>query len=125
MSPKAKILVVDDDDRTLRLIQTILTTDGYEVITAKSGIDAVALSRTEKPDLITMDIFMPQMDGYTACMTIKNEPETKSIPIVMLTILNNDFNAPKARKTGADGYITKPFTAELLTKTVSDLLPVG
>lgn len=125
MSENAKILVVDDDERTLRLIQTILTTGGYNVITARSGTEAVSLSRTEKPDLITMDIFMPNMDGYTACMAIKKDEETKSIPIVMLTILSYDFNAAKNRKTGADAYITKPFTAEVLTKTVSELLPVG
>ncbi len=116
------ILAVDDDPLALKLIQATLAPEGYKIVTANNGEEAVNLAHIHKPALILMDIMMPMMDGYTACSTIKTDPLTKNIPVIMLTGLGFELNKKLAETAGADGYITKPFNADeildLISKTV-------
>lgn len=117
-----KILIVDDE-RYVRLLVKRLLSEDYIVLEARNGEEAVSIARTEKPDLILMDILMPKMDGYTACYIIKTDEVTKDIPVVMLTAVDHELNKRLSRAMDADGYITKPCSFQDLMDTVSQLLP--
>jgi DNA-binding response OmpR family regulator len=106
---KNNILVVDDDERTLRMMEAMLTPQGFKVMTARNGKEAVDITGKKKPDLVLMDMMMPVMDGLTACLEIKNNNATGQTPVVMLTAVSSDGNKMLARDIWkADGYITKP-----------------
>lgn len=111
-----KILAVDDEKHIVRLVEINLKKAGYEVMTAGNGreaLDAVALST---PDLIVMDVMMPEMDGFAALKKLKENPATSNIPVIMLTAKAQDADVFKGWQSGADLYLTKPFNpAELLT----------
>ena len=116
-----KVLVVDDDE-SIRCLLSQLLGEQYHVSTAENGAEAVALARSLKPDLILMDIMMPEMDGYTACSIMKSDKITKQIPVVMLTGVGYDMNRELAARVGADGYLTKPLTLNILLDTVKQFL---
>ncbi len=118
---KGKILVVDDEENVRRLLRSMLG-NKYIVLEAKDGEVAIDIARSQKPDFILMDIMMPNMDGYTACYTIKQDPATKTIPVVMLTAVGQELNKKLAQEMGADGYITKPFGLLELLNTVERFL---
>jgi CheY-like chemotaxis protein len=118
---KKKILIVDDEPNIRLLVSGILSHD-YIVIAASDGEEAIALARRQKPDLILMDIMMPEMDGYVACSILKADPATKAIPVVMLTGVGHELNKKLAKEVGADGYVTKPFGREELLEAVTQLL---
>ena len=118
---KGKILVVDDEENVRRLLRSMLG-NKYIVLEAKDGEVAIDIARSQKPDFILMDIVMPNIDGYTACYTIKQDPATKTIPIVMLTAVGQELNKKLAQEMGADGYITKPFSLLELLNTVERFL---
>ena len=124
MKKSPLILVVDDEEPLLKLLRVNLTADGYRVITASNGISALTLLEEQKPDLILMDILMPNMDGYQACSMIKRDKSTRSIPVVMLTGLGYEHNKKLAEEAGADGYITKPFTQKELLDTIGKFLEI-
>jgi len=122
MSEKqATILIVDDEETVRRLLRSMLG-NKYIVLEAKDGEVAIDIARSQKPDFILMDIMMPNMDGYTACHTIKQDPATKTIPVVMLTAAGQELNKKLAQEMGADGYITKPFGLLELLNTVERFL---
>lgn len=114
----AKILIADDQAPIRSLITTVLSKD-YQVIQAASGTDALRMIREQKPDLVIMDILMPGMDGLTVCSQLKADPSTANIPVLMLTIIDYELNRRFAENLGADGYITKPFTADQLKQAVA------
>lgn len=114
---KKRILIVDDEPNIRLLVATILG-GNYDVTEAKDGREAVDIASREMPDLILMDIMMPNVDGYTACTAIKANPETRLIPVVMLTGVGYELNRKLAEKVGADGYVTKPFTRQDLLAIV-------
>jgi len=118
---KKKVLVVDDEDNVRLLVHNILGKENV-VLEANDGEAAVQMARSYNPDFILMDIMMPNMDGYTACYNIKKDAATKEIPVVMLTALGQDLNVKLSQEMGADGYITKPFSKELLRDTVNSFL---
>lgn len=118
---KKKILIVDDESNIRLLVSSMLRKD-YTVLEVSDGVEAIDIARSQKPDLIFMDILMPKMDGYTACRAIKNDPATQAIPVVMLTAVGYELNKKLAKEVGADGYITKPFTSGELLETVTSLL---
>jgi CheY-like chemotaxis protein len=120
---KANILVVDDDERTRRMMEAMLTPQGYGVILAKDGKEAVEVSASKKPDFILMDAMMPGMDGLAACFEIKSNPSTKGIPLFMLTALGGEGNREMAEQVwGADGYLTKPVDLKTLLDTIDRFL---
>ena len=120
---KKKILIVDDEPNVRRLVRTILSKD-FIVLEAEDGKQAIDITCTQKPDLILMDIMMPRVDGYTACSAIKNDPTTKSIPVLMLTAVGFELNVKLSQQMGADAYITKPFNSQALLDKIAQFLAV-
>ncbi len=116
-----KILVADDEPNIRSLVSSMLGKD-YTVLVAKDGQEAIDIARNQRPDLILMDIMMPNVDGYTACSIIKTDQVTKGTPVVMLTALGQELNVKLAQEMGADEYITKPFTSLDLLNTVKRFL---
>ena len=111
-----KILAVDDEKHILRLVQINLEKAGYEVYTGSNGQEAVDKTREFSPDLIVMDVMMPVMDGFEALKTLKADPATADIPVIMLTAKAQDADVFHGWQSGADLYLTKPFNPmELLT----------
>ena len=118
-----KILVVDDQLEVRELVSVTLRSDEYQVIQAESGEKAIEVVRTEKPDLIIMDIMMPGgMDGLEATHIIKNYLKIKDCQIVMLTAKGQQVDRDKGFEAGADGYFVKPFSPLQLIKKVEEIL---
>lgn len=114
-----RILVVDDEIRYLRLLQLNLATEGYEVLTASNGMDAIDLVSSFLPDLIMMDLVMPKLDGLTACERIR---QFSNVPIIMLTARSTEEDKVRCLNIGADDYITKPFSANEVLARVRAVL---
>lgn len=110
-----KIMVVDDSKTIRRTAETLLQREGFHVITAEDGFEALAKIADQKPDLIFVDIMMPRLDGYQTCALIKNNAQFKSTPVIMLSSKDGLFDKAKGRIVGSDQYVTKPFSkVELL-----------
>ena len=120
-----KILIVDDDPKTLKLIRDLLRTSGYETIEATNGKDGVKLAKNKKPDLILMDVIMPKMEGFSAAHAIKTDWATKEIPVIMLTSVDPKATKEFGKGVVTEGYITKPFDLQELLGTISRLLPTS
>jgi len=120
-----KILIVDDDEDILLIVQTLLTNAGYAPLLARNGREGIEQASSVQPDVILLDVTMPQMSGWEVCATLKNLPETSSIPIVMLTVKSEIKDLITGMQVGADDYITKPFTKRHLLETVERLLEPG
>ena len=118
----AKILVVDDDTAINELIKVNLELAYYNVITAFDGNKGYALAKQEMPDLIILDVMMPEVDGYTVAKRIRENQDTKDIPIIMLTALNMLQNKAQGFNIGVDDYLVKPFEMEELLMRVKALL---
>ena len=111
-----KILAVDDEKHIVRLVQINLQKEGYEVITASNGREALEKVAAEKPDLVVMDVMMPEMDGFEALKKLKEDDATAEIPVIMLTAKAQDADVFRGWQSGADLYLTKPFNPlELIT----------
>src|ERR1700686_545210 len=117
-----KILIVDDDEDVLLIVQTILDNSGYTPILARNGREGVEKAMEAKPDLILLDVMMPELSGWEVCTTLKSAPETRQIPIAMLTVKSEIRDFITGMQVGADDYITKPFTRRKLLATVRRLL---
>lgn len=118
----SKILIVDDDTAILELIKVNLELLGHEAITASDGVKGFALARQELPDLIILDVMMPDVDGFTVANRIRNNPSTKDIPILMLTALSMIQDKTKGFDAGVDDYLVKPFDLDELKLRVRALL---
>jgi DNA-binding response OmpR family regulator len=116
------ILVVDDSPDDLRLIAITLGKNGYRIITAENGAEAITKAHNEAPDLIILDIVMPVKDGLDTCRELKSSPKTKDIKIIMLTSKNQEIDRARALRLGADLYLTKPFKAQMLVNNVVELI---
>jgi|ERR1051325_6735231 CheY-like chemotaxis protein len=113
---KKKILLVDDAD-TVLLMEKMILSNGYDLVTAKNGEEAIAKAIAELPDLILLDVIMPRMDGLEACKRIKQQPGLSSIPIIMVTTRGEVQNVETAFENGCTDYVTKPINGiELLSK---------
>ena len=111
-----KILAVDDEKHIVRLVQVNLERQGYEVITASDGKEALEKVASEKPDLLVLDVMMPYMDGFEVLQNLRRNPETREIPVIMLTAKAQDADVFKGWQSGVDCYLTKPFNPmELIT----------
>ncbi len=116
---RARILVVDDEANIRDLLTQEFTEAGYQVTTAANGRDAIALVRTDRPDLIVLDVMMPEMNGFDAAAVLKNDPVTADIPIVILSIVQD---RERGFRVGVDRYLTKPIDTDLLFREVGALL---
>ena len=111
-----KVLVCDDERHIVRLIQVNLERQGYTVVTAFDGKEGLEKIRSEKPNLVVLDVMMPYMDGFEVLKTIRREPETENLPVIMLTAKAQDKDVFEGYHYGADMYLTKPFNPmELVT----------
>lgn len=117
-----KILIADDEPDIRLLVSRMLSGD-FLVLEAADGDEAVKVARSQKPDLILMDIMMPEKDGYSACLSLKSDPDTKSIPVIVVTGIDHQLNVKLSTEMGADGYITKPFSLEELLNVVARYMP--
>jgi twitching motility two-component system response regulator PilG len=114
----AKIMVIDDSQTIRRTAETLLTKEGFTVVTAQDGFEALAKIADHQPDLIFVDIMMPRLDGYQACALIKANPRYASTPVIMLSSKDGLFDRARGRIVGSDEYLTKPFTREELITAV-------
>ena len=117
-----KVLVIDDSKTIRRSAENLLSKEGYDVITATDGFDALAKIADSRPEIIFVDIMMPRLDGYQTCALIKNNSEFKTTPVVMLSSKDGLFDKAKGRIVGSDRYITKPFSKEELLGTIKTLV---
>ena len=122
--PDEKILLVDDEDSNLRLLTQWLIPLGYNLELASNGEEAVRKVRDNRPDLIILDIMMPVMDGYEACKILKEDPETKNIPIIMVTALHERETKLKGLSVSANDFLSKPIDQTELTIRVKNLLKI-
>lgn len=120
-----KILIVDDDLDTLRLVGLMLQHQGYQIIAASSGIQAIALTQAEKPDMVLLDIMMPDMDGYEVARKLRSDPTTSPIPIIMFTAKTQVDDKVAGFEAGADDYLTKPTQPRELFAHVKAVLARG
>jgi len=117
-----KILVVDDEPDILKMVTFRLKKEGYEVITAKDGQEALDLINRERPDLVLLDLRLPVMDGYEVCKRLKTDKNLKQIPVVFLTASVTSSIAEKVKAFNADSYLIKPFDPVKLLETVKKFI---
>ena len=120
----ARILIVDDSPSQLLGIKRIVEKLGHEALGADDGAAGVDIARREKPDLILMDVVMPNLNGFQATRTISRDPETAHIPIVMVTTKDQETDKVWGMRQGAKAYVTKPIKEEDLAKTLEEFLKV-
>ncbi len=117
----ARILVVDDIEANVRLLEAKLTAEYYEVLTASDGPTALAMAAAEKPDIVLLDVMMPGMDGFAVCRRLKDDPETRHMPVVLLTALDGRSDRVAGLEAGADEFLTKPIDDVMLFARVRSL----
>jgi len=117
-----KILVVDDEARVREMIEFRLRLFGYEVLLAADGREALAIASREKPHLVLLDVMMPDLDGFQVCARLKQEEETKGIPVVMLTARAEAKDVTRAFSSGAVDYVVKPYDPLVLQQKVAQNL---
>jgi len=119
---KERILAVDDEEDILELVRFNLDREGYQVICASSGNDCLKTAQSERPDLLVLDLMLPDIDGLEITKILKNDPRTKDIPIVMLTAKGEEADIVTGLELGADDYMTKPFSPRILVARVKAVL---
>jgi len=119
---KERILIVDDEEDILELIRYNLEKDGFDVITAEDGEKCLAMTGSHSPNLIVLDLMMPGIDGLDVCRKLKNNPETASIPIIMLTAKSAEADIVLGLELGADDYVVKPFSPRILIARIKSVL---
>ena len=117
-----KILIADDNENIRDALTYLLEDEGYELLLAKDGADTLRKVRERKPDILFLDIMMPEINGYDVCRTIKNDPDLKSIYIIMLTAKGQVAEQERGKEVGADEYIVKPFSPMEILARVKSLL---
>jgi len=122
--PSSRILVVDDVPVNIQLLVTYLAAEGYDVVSAKDGHDAMKAVKEHQPDLILLDVMMPKMNGFKVCEVIKSDDATKFIPVILVTALNELEDKVKGMNSGADDFLAKPFNKLELLVRVRSLLRI-
>jgi len=120
--PKKMILIVEDEESLLKLESILLTSRGYEVKGVADGQAALTAVIEVKPDLVLLDIMLPEVDGFEVCRQIKSNEATKHIPVIMLTAKKSREDMARGEQVGADWYITKPFKSAMVIETIQRFL---
>jgi DNA-binding response OmpR family regulator len=123
MSPK--ILVADDEPNIVISLEYLLKREGYTVVVARDGEETLALIRSERPDLVLLDVMMPKKTGFEVCQEVRADDSLQSVKILMLTAKGRDTDVAKGVALGADAYMTKPFSTRELVQKVADMLGCG
>ncbi len=119
---RAEILIVEDEEEIRELVRYNLERGGYQVAGTDSGDDALTRVRSLKPDLIVLDLMLPGLDGLSVCRILKEDPETRSVPIIMLTARGEEKDIVAGLELGADDYVTKPFSPRILLSRIEAVL---
>ena len=119
---RGKVLVIDDEEYIQHILNFSFGAEGYDVLTASDGEEGINKAKNERPDVIVMDIMMPKMDGYEACKRIKADPETKDIPVILLTAKGREADRKLGADAGADDYVVKPFSPGRLIERVEGMM---
>ena len=119
---RRKILVVEDDPDQLEVICWSLKEAGFAIGTAANGVDALIKTRSVLPDLIVLDLLLPELNGFDICKTLRKDPVTASIPIIMLTGLRSEFSRLAGLESGVNLFLTKPYSPEELVSKVEEML---
>lgn len=119
---RKKILVVEDDVELVELLRFNLKQAGFSVGTAPDGIAALKKAKSLTPDLILLDLMLPELDGFAVCETLRRDPDTASVPIIMLTAVNGQLSRLAGFEHGANDYVTKPFSTKQLLIRIQTLL---
>jgi CheY-like chemotaxis protein len=114
-------MIADDEDGIRSLVRMTLESDAYEILEAADGAEALELARTHHPDLLLLDVMMPGVTGLEVCRTLKSDPDTAGITIVMLTARAQDSDREAGRAAGAESYFTKPFSPVALLRKVDEI----
>lgn len=117
-----KILIVDDEEHIIELIKFNLENNGYKVICANNGNDAVKLAKSEIPQLVLLDLMLPGLDGYDVCREIRKDPSISTVPVIMITAKGEEIDKILGLELGADDYITKPFSIREMMARVKAML---
>jgi DNA-binding response OmpR family regulator len=115
-----KVLIVDDEPNILMSLEYLLHKEGYEVFVARNGAEALEIINQNTPDLVILDIMMPEVDGYEVCQLIKNNPPTAHIKVIFLSARTKQEEIEKGYELGADLYLTKPFSTRNLLKKIKE-----
>lgn len=119
---KAKVLIVDDEPYNVDLLEQALDETDYQVITAMNGKEALAKIQSEQPDLVLLDLMMPEMDGFTVLAKVKEDPMLRDIPVIIVSADHDSKSIVRGIKQGADDYLTKPVNTAQFVKKVKDFL---
>ena len=119
---KNRVLVIEDDKDMANAIKMRLEANNFEVLLAENGLEGLEKARTEKPELIILDIMLPKMDGFKVCRMLKYDEKFKKVIIIILSAKVQKSDIEKGKEVGADAYITKPFKAEELLAKIGELL---
>ncbi len=122
MNGQKRILIVDDEEDILSVLKFRLEANNYEVLTASDGQEGLNKARTERPDLLILDLMLPKLDGYKVCRMLKFDEIYKTIPIIMFTAKALQKDEELGKEMGADAYIAKPFEPEILLEKIRQLL---
>ena len=121
MSDSPKVLVVDDDEHILRSLSQYLELEDFRVISASSGPEALKLFAEEKPDLLVLDVMMPGMDGFQVLESLRKDPNTAQVPVLMLTARDQHNDIVKGYQMGATSYLVKPFNLDELVEAIREV----
>ena len=121
----ARVMVVDDSVTIRRTAESLLRREGFDVVTAEDGFEALSKIVDTRPDIIFLDIMMPRLDGYQTCAVIKNNQEFGRTPVIMLSSKDGIFDRARGALVGSEHYVTKPFTREELLEAIEDHLPLA
>ena len=119
---KAKIAIVDDEKALVETLKSILEERGFSIVTAYDGVSGLELIKREKPDIVILDITMPELDGRDVLMQLKKSEDTKNVSVIMLTVRNEPFDVDYGMELGADDYLPKPCETYRLLKHIDAIL---
>jgi len=118
-----RVLIVDDEPNIVTSLEFLMRGDDYEVLVARNGEEALQLAESFRPDIVVLDVMMPQRSGFEVCQKIRENPVLGDVKIVMLTAKGRDLEKDRGLNLGANAYVTKPFSTKELMNTVRGLLP--
>lgn len=119
---KKRIFIADDQSEVLSLLKDFLTTNNFDIMTCKESKNVLRLIRSFKPHLILLDLLMPDLGGFEVCEILNNEPETRGIPIIVISGLSDSLDIKKAYKLGVVDYLVKPFSLESMLKKINQAI---